>query len=136
PGLLSTTTGCPRYLEALSAMPRNSRSAVTPAWNGTMRVTGFDGKASADSAPAGAREPTTAAAATAAESNSRTRIISFLPDHVLCCRHRSVPVPAGIVLLHGRNCRRRSIVDGTLCRRWRRRLQAAEGWAMGVCHAS
>ena len=56
-------------------MPLNRRSAVTPAWNGTISVTGLDGKASGDLAEAGVRKPTRAPTAINAESNKRQRIV-------------------------------------------------------------
>src|SRR2546423_4571069 len=63
-------TGWPRCVEALSAMPRNRRSALTPAWNGTISVMGFVGKSSA-LATADTKKPASVAATPAAMGNKR-----------------------------------------------------------------
>src|SRR5262245_66159993 len=70
-------TGCPSCLPALSAMPRNKRSALTPAWNGTMRVIGRDGNSPAWP-KAAAVIPTQPAAAAASASHARRCMLVLL----------------------------------------------------------
>src|SRR5262252_5535053 len=60
-------------------MPLKSRSAVTPGWNGTTSVTGFEGKASAARAKAGAKTEATQAA-TAADTKARRDIVQLLQE--------------------------------------------------------
>src|SRR5690606_20269154 len=47
PGLLSTTTGCPRTWDSGCASARASTSVVPPAGNGTIRLMGLLGQACA-----------------------------------------------------------------------------------------
>src|SRR5207237_10936652 len=61
PGLLSTTTGWPRYFWAISANFRRCASVVPPAVQGQMRVTGMEGNACA-AARSGAASSTAATA--------------------------------------------------------------------------
>src|SRR5467141_3213689 len=61
PGLLSTTTGWPRYFWAISANFRRCASVVPPAGQGQMRTIGLEGNACA-AARSGAASSTAATA--------------------------------------------------------------------------
>src|SRR5437879_5375842 len=63
PGLLSTTTGWPRYFRAISANFRRCASVVPPAGQGQMRVIGLEGNACACAATRSGAASSTAATA-------------------------------------------------------------------------
>src|SRR5262245_54321101 len=67
-------------------MPRKRRSALTPAWKGTIKVMGREGKSWAPSAAAGATTPQRLAAATTSTSQARRCMLILLPWLAgLCC---------------------------------------------------